>query len=51
MHRLVNLTEVGCFISRDESFSRTVDFSDVLLKLVLKFVVLASKFDILQCSQ
>ena len=47
MRRLVNLVEVSCFVSRDESCSRTVDFSDVLLKLVLKFVVLTSKFDVL----
>ena len=47
MRRLVDLVEVSCFISRDESFSRTVDFSDILFELVLKFVVLVSKFDVL----
>lgn len=47
MRRLVNFVEVSCFVSRDEVFSRTVDFSDVLLELVLKFAVLVSEFDVL----
>lgn len=46
--RFVDFVEVICFISRDESFSRIVDFFDILLELVLKFVVLVFKFDVFE---
>ena len=46
MRGLVVLVEVSCFVGWDEGFSGTVDFFDVLSELVLKFVVLVSKFNV-----
>ena len=34
MRRLVDLVEVSCFVSRDESFSRTVDFPDMNIRKI-----------------
>ena len=50
MRGLVDLVEVSCFIGWDEGFCGTVDFFDVMSKLVLKFVMLVSKFNVLTDS-
>ena len=46
MRGLVDLVEVSCFIGWDEGFCGTVYFFDVMSELVLKFVVLVSKFNV-----